>query len=95
MKKYLIGTFVLNLIAITYAFGILGLFGTIAITGALYYVAQVKLGSKGPIAIKVMLLVPHILGIFVVHTLFHNTGLTLMIGMFELTVFAIFSSFNY
>lgn len=96
MKKYLVLTFFLNIIFFTYAYGLLGLALAVGLTGLVYFFAQAKLSSnRKEMATKIMFLVPHVLGIFAAQKLFQSSELTLMVGMMEIVIFFIFSSFNF
>ena len=91
LKGMLFLTYLLNVIFIGFVFGIFGVFVAIAISLAAYALLHSKDALKGW-SVKIMLYVPHVIGIIAVHAQFQNSFFTLLAGVGEVAVMMIFSS---
>jgi len=90
-KGLLFVTFILNLILLAFAYKILGVFFGIALSIGAYSILVSKDMTR-KWATKVMLYIPHILGIFAVQSLFKQPFLTLLAGIGEVVVMLIFGN---
>jgi len=90
-RHLLIFTYLLNIVVLGFAYGVLGVFlGIGASIGAYALLASKEITRKW--ATKAMLYTPHFMGIIAVHSLFNNSMLTLLAGIGEVAAILILGS---
>ncbi len=94
MKKFIPLGFLFNLILVVIAFNFWGLVMVMAVAIGIYKLITAKFAGKSELAEKLMFGSAFLLGIFAIHNIFGDIGVTLIAALIETIFFFIFSSFK-
>ena len=92
MRHLFVLTLLINLAAITFAFGFIGLMLALGLFGAIYYFGKQKFGAKKAIPEKLAFAGIHLAGVLAVAVAFNMPELTAGVFIAEFATIAIFSA---
>lgn len=90
MKGILLVTYLVNIVAMVAAYGIIGLIISIGASALAYFGIQRAFDHKQGLAENAAIAIVHFLGPFAINTLFGIPVLTLVIGILEVVLLFIF-----